>query len=404
MNEQDVSNNHIECSFCGKNRKQVDQIIEGPVRHGHHIYICNECVTMSFNVLNEEEKPPKKKREKILTPTEIKTHLDQYVVSQEDAKIALSVAVYNHFKRTKNKSETELDKSNILMIGPSGSGKTLMVKSIAKLFDIPYVIADATSFTEAGYVGNDTESLINQLIANAGGDIERAKSGIIFVDEIDKKGKKNDVASTTRDISGEGVQQSFLKLMEGTILNVESDLDTVEFDTSGILFVFSGSFVGLDDIIRKGKTSIGINADLPSKSNFSNVVKSVTTDDLIKYGMIPEFVGRCPVTVVLDDLDIETLVKILTEPKNNIVNQFKALFKIDGVKLEFDDKYLYNIAERCIKQKIGARGLRSIMEKDLQQTQFMLPQLAKKGINKIFVDSTGLVKNIYKTNKRANNE
>lgn len=398
----------IKCSFCGKGRHQVEQMIEGPVVSGDHIYICNECVDVSYDILNKEEpKKIRKKKEKIPTPEQIKLQLDEYVIGQDDAKVAVSVAVYNHYKRIHSTSKTEIEKSNLLMVGASGSGKTLTVKTIAKLFDLPYVIADATSLTEAGYVGEDAENLIKRLIQNAGEDIEKAQHGIIFLDEIDKKSRRSESATVSRDVSGEGVQQALLKLIEGTKLTIENGYDDpIEFDTKDVLFICSGAFVGLDEIIRKNrsKTSIGIGAALNTKEPFSRIVKTVTQEDFIKYGLIPEFVGRCPITVVFDDLTPDMMIRILKEPKNSIVSQFKALFKYEGITLDFDDKYLLNVAEECLRQKVGARGLRTIMEKDLQSTQFILPRLAKEGVNKIFVDATGTIKYVYKAKKRANND
>lgn len=399
----------IHCSFCRKSRQQVEQMIEGPEYGGNNIYICNECIDVTHDIVHTEdsEKPERKKKEKIPNPEQIKEYLDEYIVAQDDAKISISVAVYNHYKRINSKSDTEIEKSNLLMVGESGCGKTLTVKTIAKLFDLPYIIADATSLTEAGYVGEDVENLIKRLIQNADDDLERAKHGIIFIDEIDKKSRKSESATVSRDVSGEGVQQSLLKLLEGTVIKIDDEYgDPVDFDTKDILFICSGAFVGLDEVIRKNrsKTSIGIGAALQNKTSFSKVAKTVLPDDFIKFGLIPEFVGRCPVTVIFDDLTEETMVRILKEPKNSIVSQFKALFKYDGVILEFDDKYLLNVAAECIRQKIGARGLRSIMEKDLQSIQFVLPRLAKEGVNKIFVDANGTIKNVYKAKKRANND
>lgn len=406
----DEKKQDISCSFCGKNRNHVEQMIEGPSYNGLNIYICNECVDASYSVLHtdENDEPVKRKKEKILTPEQIKEHLDQYIIGQDEAKIVMSVAIYNHYKRIHNKNKNiEIDKSNVLMIGSSGAGKTLTVKTIAKLFEIPYVIGDATTLTEAGYVGDDASNLVKRLIQNADGDIERAKRGIVFVDEIDKKGRKSESSTVGRDISGEGVQQALLKLMEGTIIKIENDFEEpIEFDTKDVLFIFSGAFVGLDKVIKDSKsiTSIGIGATLTKKDSFANVAKTVKPEDLIKYGLIPEFVGRCPVTIVFDDLDAQMLLRILKEPKNSIVDQFKALFKFEGINLDFDDKYLLNVAEESLKQNIGARGLRSRIEKDLRSTQFILPRLAKEGVRKIFVDASGSSKCVYKAKKRVKNE
>lgn len=398
----------INCSYCGKSRHQVEQMVEGPEFGGNNIYICNECVDITYNILHTDEisTPSKKKKEKVPTPEQIKAYLDEYIIGQDSSKIAISVAVYNHYKRINNTSKTEIEKSNLLMIGESGCGKTLTVKTIAKLFDLPYVIADATTLTESGYVGEDVENLIKRLVQNANDDLDRARMGIIFIDEIDKKSRRSESASVSRDVSGEGVQQALLKLIEGSVVKLDDGYDdAIDFNTKDILFICSGAFVGLDEVIRKNrsKTSIGIGASLNLKLPFSQIVKDVQPDDLVKYGLIPEFVGRCPVTVVFDDINIDTMVRILKEPKNSIIEQFKALFKFEGVTLDFDDKYIYNVAQQCLAQKIGARGLRTILEKDLQATQFILPTLAKSGVNKIVISEDGTPKYIYKTLKKKAN-
>lgn len=406
-----MDDNIIKCSFCNKDRNHVEHMIEGPIKENKPLYICDECVEDSYNALHaaaDDEDKADKKEKKVLFPEAIKAHLDDYIIGQESAKVALSVAIYNHYKRIHNHSEeVEIEKSNVLMVGPSGSGKTLTVKTIAKLFDLPYVIADATSLTEAGYVGEDVINLIKRLLDNADGDVELAQQGIIFIDEIDKKSKKGESATVSRDVSGEGVQQALLKLIEGTVVKLEDDYDeTVEFDTKDVLFIVSGAFVGLDEIIKKqrSKSSIGIGATLATKTAFSEIAKTAELDDFVKYGLIPEFVGRCPISVVFDDLDVDMMVRILKEPKNNIVSQFKALFKYEGVILDFDDKYLHNIAEICIKQKVGARGLRSALERDLQSIQYILPRLAKEGVSKIFIDDLGNAKYIYKEKRKKANE
>ena len=392
----------ISCSFCNKNRNQVDDMIEGPLNStGNQLYICNECIDFSYDILHAEEPVThKKKKEKILIPEQIKAHLDEYIVGQDSAKIALSVAIYNHYKRINNKdAEINIEKSNLLMVGSSGCGKTLSVKTIASLFKLPYVIADATTLTESGYVGDDAQNLILRLLANAGDDLEAAQHGIIFIDEIDKKSRKSESATVSRDVSGEGVQQALLKMIEGTSIKIENGYDEpFEFDTTNVLFICSGAFVGLDELIKKNKSNsaIGIGASLKTKTNFSDIVRTATPEDFVKYGLIPEFVGRCPIIVVFDDLTVETLVEILKTPKHSIVSQFKALFKYEGVTLEFDDKYLLNVSAKCMVQKVGARGLRTIIEKDLQAIQFVLPTLAKTGVEKLIVEEDGNVRSVYK--------
>jgi len=392
------------CSFCKKNRSQVEHMIQGPMLAGVQLYICNECVDHSYAAIHEPTPVVKSGVTGIseYTPEQIKAELDKHIIGQEDPKVAMSVAMYNHYKRINNKgSDVELDKTNLLLIGPSGSGKTLLVKTVAKMFDLPYAVADATALTESGYAGNDVEHLIEMLLHNSGDNLEQAQRGIIFLDEIDKKSKKSEGTSTVRDVSGEGVQQALLKLIEGTVVHLPESYTretAIDFDTKDVLFVCSGAFIGLDDMIRKSRQTvgIGINATLSLDKSAVTPIKSILPEDLIKYGMIPEFVGRVPLVVVFDELTDEYLVKILREPKNSIVSQFCRLFEIDGVELEFDDKYLHSVAEYCIKQKVGARGLRGIIEKHLQDLQYRLPRLSKEGVIKITIGALGVASYTHK--------
>lgn len=402
----------VVCSFCEKNRKEVRQMVAGPVFEGKIIYICNECVDFSHSVIHDVH-PIEEKIEnhvdKIYTPSEIKAHLDKYVIGQDLAKSAISIAVYNHYKRINNTSDIELEKSNLLLLGPSGSGKTLIVKTIAKLFDIPCVIADATSLTEAGYVGEDVESLVEQLLEKAEGDIERAQRGIVFIDEIDKIARKSKSNSVSRDVSGEGVQQALLKLVEGTTVKIQKRAlmgETIDFDTTNVLFVASGAFIGLEDVVKRRctTTSIGIHASIQDKTKDKTLLAEVTPEDIIEFGIIPEFIGRFPVVAVLGELTEEMLVKILSEPKNSLVTQFKYMFALDGVDLELDDKYMSSIAKVSLDRKTGARGLRSLLEKTLQSVQFNLPDLAKQGVVKVVVDSNGNTTHIFKKRKKQVNK
>ncbi|MCG8633133.1 MAG: ATP-dependent Clp protease ATP-binding subunit ClpX [Desulfobacterales bacterium] len=405
MAKKDETNDQFFCSFCGKNQKEVKKLIAGP-----SVYICNECIKLCGEIIEDEEKEQAAETEGVkefMVPKQIKEQLDSYVIEQDRAKKVLSVAVYNHYKRLqshleKSKDDVEIQKSNILIIGPTGCGKTLLAQTLARFLDVPFAIADATALTEAGYVGEDVENIVLSLVQNADYDIEKAQKGIIYIDEIDKISQRGDNPSITRDVSGEGVQQALLKIIEGTIASIppkggrkHPQQDYVKVDTSNILFICGGTFTGLEKVVERRLTqkTMGFGAKIADKKdiNIGELLGQVKPEDLIKFGLIPEFLGRLPVITSIGELNESSLVKILTEPKNALVKQYQQLFRVEGVELQYTDEALEAMAKEAVARKSGARGLRAIMEETMLDIMYEIP--SKKDVRECVVGEEVVLKN-----------